>query len=62
MNYMGGADLQTSRTDFNLLDSPNTSSEMFYQVYFSSHNSDNNTYIGQSSVPSAHITLMEVGA
>ena len=62
LNYIGTNDAQTGRSEYDLLDSPNTTSEMFYQVYFSSHNSDNNTYIGQGSVPFAHITLMEVGA
>ena len=60
MNYMGGNDQQVGRSEYNFLDSPNTTSEIFYQVYFSSHNSDNTSYIGQSSVPNSHITLLEV--
>ena len=60
MNYMGGSDQQVGRSEYNFLDSPNTTSEIFYQVFFSSHNSDNTSYIGQSSVPNSHITLLEV--
>ena len=60
MNYMGGSDQQVGRSEYNFLDSPSTVAETFYQVYFSSHNSDNTSYIGQSSVPNAHITLLEI--
>jgi len=62
LNYVGTNDAQSGRSEYNLLDSPNTTSEMFYQVYYSSHHADNNTYIGQDSTPIAHVTLLEVGA
>ena len=62
MNYLGGSDMQGSKTMYTELDSPNTTSAVYYQIYFSTSNSDNTSYIGQGSVPVANVTLMEIAA
>tara|TARA_R100001463_G_scaffold69432_1_gene122900 strand:- start:615 stop:1166 length:552 start_codon:yes stop_codon:yes gene_type:complete len=61
-NYIGGTDGQSGKSAFVELDSPSSTSAVYYQIYFSTTNSDNNAYIGQGSVPIANVNLLEIGA
>ena len=61
-NYQGTSDQQTGKSAYMELDSPSTTSAVYYQIYFSTNNSDNNAYIGQGSVPVANVNLLEIGA
>ena len=61
MNYLGSSDMQGSKTMYTELDSPNTTSAVYYQIYFSTSNSDNTSYIGQGGgAPIANVTLLEI--
>tara|TARA_Y100000114_G_C11702688_1_gene299257 strand:- start:358 stop:996 length:639 start_codon:yes stop_codon:yes gene_type:complete len=60
MNYQGGNDKQGTKTVYTELDSPSSTSAVYYQIYFRSHNSDNTSYIGQNGTPVANVTLLEI--
>tara|TARA_Y100000592_G_C5371056_1_gene268555 strand:- start:236 stop:877 length:642 start_codon:yes stop_codon:yes gene_type:complete len=61
MNYQGGSDKQGTKTVYTELDSPSSTSAVYYQIYFRSHNSDNTSYIGQGGgSPVANVTLLEI--
>ena len=63
MNYQGGNDMQTAKTAYTELDSPSSTSAVYYQIYMSTSNSSNTFYIGQGGgSPVANITLMEIEA
>ena len=63
MNYQGGNDMQTAKTAYTELDSPSSTSAVYYQIYMSTSNSSNTFYIGQGGgSPVANITLMEIAA
>ena len=61
MNYLGGSDMQGSKTMYTELDSPSSTSAVYYQIYFMTTNSDNTSYIGQGGgSPVANVTLLEI--
>tara|TARA_R100000231_G_scaffold131174_1_gene103105 strand:+ start:14 stop:541 length:528 start_codon:yes stop_codon:yes gene_type:complete len=60
--YLGGSDMQTGKSAYTFLDSPSSSSAVYYQVYHSVSNTDCNSYIGQGGTPECNITLMEIDA
>ena len=62
MNYQGGNDMQTAKTAYSVLDTPSSTSAVYYQVYMSTSNSSNTFYIGQAGSPIANVTLMEIAA
>lgn len=62
MNYQGGTDMQTAKTAYSVLDTPSSTSAVYYQAYMSTSNSSNSFYIGQAGNPIANVTLMEIAA
>ena len=60
--YQGSSSIQTGKSAYMFLDSPSSTSAVYYQVYIRNRISDGVFYLGQGGTPKADITLIEVGA